>query len=162
MTWCITLNITWRHLTCPDSPAAASHACLLIAAALCWRGHVCVFRSWLCRSTWAAVSEERGSERTWPSSRCCCPSSQRYQYDPPCGHLTLWHWVSAGRCWQMCCVSITRLTCTLEPCSFRCVSGGTCTCPLSSCWWSLLFTLLQVHRQHSYTHTIPSDICHCF
>ncbi len=42
---------------------------------------MCVLRSWQCQSTWAVVLEERGSEPTWLSSRCCCPSSQRYQYD---------------------------------------------------------------------------------
>lgn len=51
------------------------------------------------------------------------------------------HW------WHVCHVSTVRLTCTLEPCSSRCVSGGTSTSPLSSCWWSQLSTLLQVNKQ---------------
>lgn len=45
------------------------------------------------------------------------------------------------------CCSLPRLTSTLGPCSFRCVWAGTCTCPLSSCWWSLLSTLLQVNKR---------------
>lgn len=40
-----------------------------------------VSRSWPCQSIWDAVLEERGSEPTWLSSRWCCPSSQRFQYD---------------------------------------------------------------------------------
>lgn len=43
--------------------------------------------------------------------------------------------------------SLPRPTSTLGPCSFRCVWDGTCTCPLSSCWWSLLSTLLQVNER---------------
>lgn len=42
--------------------------------------------------------------------------------------------------------SLPRPTSTLGPCSFRCVWAGTCTCPLSSCWWSPLSTLLQVNE----------------
>lgn len=56
----------------------------------------------------------------------------------------------------MHCVSITRLTCTQEPCSFKCVWGGTCTCPLSSCWWSLLSTRLQVHDRCNHVY---NSIC---
>lgn len=52
------------------------------------------------------------------------------------------------------CCSLPRPTSTLGPCSFRCVWAGTCTCPLSSCWWSPLSTLSRVHdrakpRQYS-------------
>lgn len=43
--------------------------------------------------------------------------------------------------------SLPRPTSTLGPCSFRCVWAGTCTCPLSSCWWLPLSTLLQVNKQ---------------
>lgn len=43
--------------------------------------------------------------------------------------------------------SLPRPTSTLGPCSFRCVWAGTCTCPLSSCWWSPLSILLQVNKQ---------------
>lgn len=42
--------------------------------------------------------------------------------------------------------SLPRPTSTLGPCSFRCVWAGTSTCPLSSCWWSLRSTLLQVRN----------------
>lgn len=40
-----------------------------------------VSRSWPCQSIWDVALEERGSEPTWLSSRWCCPSSQRFQYD---------------------------------------------------------------------------------
>lgn len=42
--------------------------------------------------------------------------------------------------------SLPRPTSTLGPCSFKCVWAGTCTCPLSSCWWSPLSILLQVNH----------------
>lgn len=51
-------------------------------------------------------------------------------------------------------VSLTRLTCTLEPCLFRCVLGGTCTCLPSSCWWSLRSTPLQVDMKVHYNSNI--------